>query len=98
MSELGNVGTRIIYEDGAVRVWLLELAGNSASDWHTHECDYVYVVTQPGIVESEYLDGRCERQSDQKGTAVYSVDRLRHRLVNVSDHPYQNIVIELLGT
>ncbi len=44
------VGTRLLYEDDATRVWLLDLAPGEATDWHEHECDYAFVVTRPGSV------------------------------------------------
>lgn len=92
----GQVGTRVLFEDDHVRVWLLELSAGQASDWHTHVCDYVYVVTRPGDTETEYISGKVDTQHDEVGKTVYRAADQRHRLKNNGSTAYQNIVIEFL--
>jgi hypothetical protein len=40
---LGGVGTRVVYEDGRVRVWQLELAPGEDSAIHRHELDHLLI-------------------------------------------------------
>ncbi|MEA2496642.1 MAG: hypothetical protein QOJ29_4553 [Thermoleophilaceae bacterium] len=91
-----RVGTRLLHEDDFRRVWLLDLDPGEATEWHQHDSDYVFVVTQSGVVRTEYADGSTETQDgDDLGHAEYRQRDTPHRLVNVGDHPYGNVVIEL---
>jgi quercetin dioxygenase-like cupin family protein len=94
----GAVGTRLLYEDDITRVWLLDLAPGEATEWHEHDCDYIFVVTRAGPVRCEYVNGSVEHQAGETGTAAYRSRDLGHRLVNTGDGRYQNIVVELKQT
>jgi quercetin dioxygenase-like cupin family protein len=91
-----NVGTALIFEDAEVRVWMLHLEPGEATEWHLHDCDYTFVVTRPGTVRCEYDDGGYELQEgDRLGHTEYRKRDQPHRLVNVGDSTYQNVVVEL---
>ena len=92
----GRPGTKLLFEDEHTRVWLLHLEAEGTSEWHTHECDYTFVVTRPGQVRTEYEDGASELQNDPVGHAEYRRKDRSHRLVNDSTGTYQNIVVEFL--
>lgn len=94
-----NVGTKLLHEDEDVRVWLLELAPGEATAWHQHSCDYGFVVTRPGTVRCEYVDGEVEDQIDDPlGSSQYRTRDVAHRLVNVGSEDYKNVVIEFKKT
>jgi quercetin dioxygenase-like cupin family protein len=94
-----DVGTRLLHEDAHIRVWLLELAPGEATNWHAHQCDYVFVVTQPGTVRGQYVDGAEELQrATPLGTTEYRPRDTPHRLVNEASGVYSNVVIELKAT
>jgi hypothetical protein len=93
----GAIGTQLLFEDDIVRVWLLDLAPGEATEWHEHDCDYVFVVTKPGAVRCEYVDGTVEAQDDRLGAVVHRRRDTGHRLVNTGEDRYQNIVVELKG-
>jgi hypothetical protein len=40
---LGDIGTRVVYEDDRVRVWVLKLAPGEASATHRHELDHLLI-------------------------------------------------------
>jgi hypothetical protein len=40
---LGGVGTKVVYEDEQVRVWVLRLAPGEASATHRHELDHLLI-------------------------------------------------------
>lgn len=94
-----QVGTKVLFEDDHVRVWLLELAPGEATQWHEHDCDYAFVVTRPGNVRCEYVDGTVEDQLDDPvGSTQYRKRDTGHRLQNIGQTIYQNIVVELIDT
>jgi hypothetical protein len=94
-----EVGTRLLHEDQDTRIWLLELHQGQATEWHKHACDYVFVVTRPGQVKCEYIDGTEELQLDDPlGACHYRVRDTPHRLVNLGSGFYQNVVVELKAT
>ena len=93
-----TVGTQLLFEDETTRVWLLDLAPGDATQWHEHDCDYVFVVTRPGPARCEYVNGSVELQDDELGAARYRRRDPGHRLVNCGDERYQNIVVELKRT
>lgn len=93
-----QVGTELLYEDDHVRVWLLQLAPGQATDWHRHECDYAFVVTQSGSVCCEYVNGSTDEQiNDPVGSTQYRSRDTPHRLQNIGMNTYQNIVVEFKG-
>jgi hypothetical protein len=93
-----SAGTRLLFEDEQTRVWLLDLGPGEATDWHEHDCDYAFVVTQPGPARCEFLDGTVEDQPEGPRGVVHQRRRdVGHRLLNLSAAPYQNVVIEFKG-
>lgn len=94
-----DVGTRLLHEDEHVRVWLLDLEPGEATDWHQHDCGYVFIVTRPGHARCEYLDGSAEWQDHPSaGMTEMRESGDPHRLVNVGRVPYGNVVVELKCT
>ncbi len=90
-----EVGTTFMFENQSVKVWHLELDAGQATDWHKHELDYLYIVTDPGKVRTEYLDGTFEEIEDKRGDTVMRKRDDGHRLVNIGQTRYTNVVVEL---
>jgi len=91
-----SVGTKLVYEDDRVRVWMLDLEPGEAMPWHVHHHDYTFVVTEPGTVRCELENGGFELQQDHAvGHAEFRKRDEPHRLVNVGDDHYQNVIVEL---
>jgi beta-alanine degradation protein BauB len=44
--ELGDVGTKVVYEDDRVRVWVLKLAPGERSAVHRHDVDHLLIQVQ----------------------------------------------------
>jgi len=89
------IGTELLFENDNVRIWKLVVGASSGTTWHQHRVPYVYVVIEPGSVQTEYGDGTAEAQADHRGDAVFRADTQPHRLVNLGNTRYENIVIEL---
>ena len=90
-----KVGDEVVYEDSYCRVWTLALEPGEATDWHVHEHDYVYVVTGATSARTEYVDQPPEEQRDSIGASSLRTVDAGHRLLNVGDQPYRNIIVEL---
>jgi quercetin dioxygenase-like cupin family protein len=91
-----RVGTKLLYEDDRVRVWLLDLEPGEVMPWHVHHHDYTFVVSESGTVRCEFESGGFELQQDQPvGYAEFRKQDEPHRLINIGDGHYQNVVVEL---
>ncbi len=92
------VGSTLLFESEACRVWLLALLPGQSSNWHEHLCDYVYIVIRAGAVYTENEDGTKDHQYDNLGDSRYHQKCRRHRLVNAGETRYENIIVELKKT
>ena len=92
---LGDVGTEFQFEDGDVKVWDLVLEPGQSSDWHHHTRRYVFIVTRPGRLKTEFEDGSSRVTELRLGQVVKGVKDSVHRVTNVGDAPYSNAIIEL---
>ena len=92
---LGDVGTEFKFEDGDVKVWDLVLQPGQSSDWHHHANRYVFIVTRPGTLKTEYDDGSEAISELRLGQVVKGVQNSVHRVTNVGDALYSNAIIEM---
>ena len=95
---VGDVGTRLLWENERVRVWHLELGPGESSPLHTHMHPYFFVVVQSSATRTEFADGSLSEDEDPAGAAVWAGlagDYRTHVLTNVGDAVYVNRVIEL---
>ncbi len=103
MSErpLGDVGTKLLFEDDRVRVWRLELAPGEESDVHRHELDHlliqvsgdrIAVVPEPDSAGPfrDYLEATVLPGAVVK-VARGGVETAR----NVGAAPYVEVIVEL---
>jgi beta-alanine degradation protein BauB len=96
-----NVGTRLIFENERVRVWDLALQPGEALEKHIHRLDYFFVVIDGGHLrhvdpENPANDRAVNYDSDLVVFhEIGDEGLLHHRLINVGDKPYRNLVIEL---
>ncbi len=91
----GDVGTEVILENDQVKVWNLDLAPGQASDWHHHHHWYVTIVTVAGTLKAEFADGTSQTDSYQVGDVHFRDKDSIHRVINVGDSRYVNIIVEL---
>jgi hypothetical protein len=96
-----NVGTRLMFENERVRVWDLALQPGEAVEKHIHRLDYFFVVIEGGSLrhvdpENPANDRAVNFEDDfVKFNEAEEGGTIHHRLVNVGDKPYRNLVIEL---
>ena len=100
-NELGNVGTRVVFENDRVRVWELRLPPGARSDTHRHDLDHVLVsiagdrmAVQPAPESAgpftEYLEGDIE-----PGQVTYVRRGGVETAVNIGTIEFHKIIVEL---
>lgn len=95
-----QVGTRLLFENDRVRVWDLALAPGEALGAHVHRLDFCFVVVRGGHLRHVHPEDPAQSQDvryeDDQVVFLEAGEGLpHHRLVNVGDTPYRNLVIEL---
>lgn len=98
---LGDIGSKIVYEDDSVRLWRLKLAPGEESPIHRHELDHlliqvagdrIAVIPEPDT-EGPYTE---EMAADVIPGAVAHVPRGGvERARNVGAKDYVEIIVEL---
>jgi beta-alanine degradation protein BauB len=98
---LGDVATRVLFENERVRIWEFELAPGARSATHRHALDYVLVqiegdriAAQPepdsGGAYRDYIEGEVE-----PGKTRYITRGGIETAINVGERRYREILIEL---
>ena len=101
MRVLGDVGTRVLFENERVRVWEMDLAPGERSAIHRHDLDYLIVQ-----IEGDRIAGQAEPDSgggfgDYKegdvapGKTHYIPRGGIETAINVGRRRYREILIEL---
>lgn len=93
--ELGDVGTKLLWEDDHVRTWDLVLEPGQSSDWHHHTMPYVFTVTRAGRLLAEYDDGTSAERDYALGEVVQGQHGSIHRVTNVGNALYSNSIVEV---
>jgi quercetin dioxygenase-like cupin family protein len=91
----GEVGTQFLLENEHVKVWNLDLQPGQASDWHRHHHWYVTIVTVPGTLKAEFADGTSGTETFKVGDVHFRDKDSVHRVINVGDSRYVNVIVEL---
>jgi mannose-6-phosphate isomerase-like protein (cupin superfamily) len=99
--ELGDVATRVLFDNERVRVWELSLAPGERSARHRHDLDYLLVFLEGERIGVEvdpasagpYLE---DLEFDVPiGRCVFVERGGVETAVNVGSKPYREILIEL---
>jgi quercetin dioxygenase-like cupin family protein len=93
-----NIGTELLFENEAVRVWSMELAPGQESPYHVHQLDYVYVYVTPSRLTYMAEPGQVKHVRDYgDGYVRYTAvgDGIRHQISNAGDSPHRQILVEL---
>jgi predicted metal-dependent enzyme (double-stranded beta helix superfamily) len=99
---LGDVATKVLFENDRVKVWELALAPGEESDVHEHTCDYLLVQLEgdkiAGVFEpdthGEYPPGIVEGDV-APGNVFYTTKGGIETARNTGSRPYREILIEL---
>jgi beta-alanine degradation protein BauB len=92
------VGSRVLFEDDAVRIWELEVGPGETFPMHHHALDYVTVTLTESDVEAHAADGTVRPAHHQVGdfrVAHVGPAGETHELRNVGRGVFRNRIIEL---
>jgi beta-alanine degradation protein BauB len=98
---LGDIGSNVVYEDDAVRVWRLKLAPGEESAVHRHDLDHLLIQVcgdRIAVIPEPDSEGpfREELAADVVPGAVVHVRRGGvERARNVGNEPYLEMIVEL---
>ena len=99
--ELGGVGTKVVFEDDRVRVWVLSLAPGERSAVHQHDHDHLLIQVKGDriAVEPEPDTRRPYRDSFEAdvipGMVTFVPQGGIETAVNTGAAPYYEIIVEL---
>jgi beta-alanine degradation protein BauB len=99
--ELGGVGTKVVFEDHRVRVWVLELAPGERSAVHQHDLDHLLIQVKGDRIavepEPDTLGPYRERfdASVIPGMVTLVPKGGVETAVNTGGAPYYEIIVEL---
>ncbi len=96
MSEpLGDVATRLLFENETVKVWEMTLAPGEASALHRHDHPYVMCVLAGTRIDADIV-GKGQLQIPvQPGSVLFVPPGATERAINGTDTPFREILIEL---
>ena len=98
---LGDVATRLLFENDRVRVWEMDLAPGERSATHRHDLDYVLVQLDGDRIAADFEpDSAGVHRGHVEGTVELGKTRFIGRggvetAVNVGEKRYREILIEL---
>jgi quercetin dioxygenase-like cupin family protein len=93
------IGTELVFEDDAVRVWRIDLEPGAEAPLHTHYLDYTTVVLEGDMVERPNADGSVDRIPVRPGQLMRWYDGpVKHSLRNVGTKTFRNVIVEIKNT
>jgi predicted metal-dependent enzyme (double-stranded beta helix superfamily) len=100
--KLGDVATRMLFENDRVRVWEMDLAPGESSDVHEHTLDYLLIQLEgdkiAGVFEEDtkgaYPPGTVEGDV-MPGNAIYIEKGGVETAKNTGSERYREILVEL---
>ena len=93
--KLGDVGTRLLFENHRVKIWDLALEPGESSDWHHHALDYITVGLSESRMGREMKDGSRDETNPIVGQFRFAEKHQPHVVTNIGSVPHRNILIEL---
>ncbi|NNE74880.1 MAG: hypothetical protein HKN26_14545, partial [Acidimicrobiales bacterium] len=99
----GDVGTSLLVDNDAIRVWELELAPGERSDLHHHQHDYVMVQIEGDLISAHFEpdSGGTFAGADQlegpvaPGTVIFAEAGGIETAVNNGTETFREIVVEV---
>jgi hypothetical protein len=99
--ELGGVGSKVVFEDDRVRVWVLKLAPGERSAIHEHEVDHLLIQVRGDRVavepEADTKSPYRERMEADviPGMVTFVPAGGIETAVNCGEEPYYEVIVEL---
>ena len=99
--ELGGVGTKVVFENEQVRVWVLQLAPGERSAVHRHDLDHLLIqIRGDRIAVEPETDAQGPHRDYMEapvipGMVVHIPKGGVETAVNVGVEPYYEVIVEL---
>jgi beta-alanine degradation protein BauB len=94
-TELGNVATRLLFENERVRVWEMLLEPGQSSDLHRHTLDYLLYILEGASVDADRPDGESLSFPVAPGQLFFVPRGGTERAVNRSGTRFRELLVEL---
>ena len=96
MSEpLGDVATRLLFENEHVKVWEMTLGPGEASALHRHDRPYVMCIVAGTRIDADLVGKGHLEIPVQPGSVLFVPPGETERAINGTDVPFREILIEL---
>lgn len=96
-TQLGQIGSDLLFENDRVRIWGLTLDPGETQAWHQHHLPYVVVPLTPGDNLMRFADGREKETHETVGGVLWREPGAPHELENRSGWTYRNVLVEIKG-
>ena len=102
--ELGDIGTKVIFEDDRVRVWKLALEPGERSAIHRHELDHLLIQVRGDRIAVAPEPDTASPYRDNfefdvvPGMVTFVPKGGVETAVNAGSEPYYEIIVELKET
>ena len=94
-AQLGNVATRLLFENERVKVWEMRLEPGESSDLHRHMLDYLLYILEGTSIDADRPDGESSRFSVEPGQLFFVPRGGTERAVNRSPTRFRELLVEL---
>lgn len=92
---LGNVATRVLFENEMVRVWEMTLAPGERSERHRHELPYLLCIVEGSRLDAE-IDGVGHVEIPvQPGSVFFVPPGSTETAINPTGERFREILVEL---
>jgi quercetin dioxygenase-like cupin family protein len=92
---LGNVATKLLFENEVVRVWEMHLAPGERSDRHRHDLPYILCVVEGSRLDAEIEGTGHVEIPVQPGSVFFVPPGATETAINASGQLFREILIEL---
>jgi mannose-6-phosphate isomerase-like protein (cupin superfamily) len=94
-AELGNVATRLLFENDRVKVWEMLLEPGESSDLHHHGLDYLLYILEGSSIDADRPKGESQSYPVRPGQLIWVARGGTERAVNRSGTRFRELVVEL---
>jgi len=92
---LGDVATRVLFENEHVKVWEMTLAPGESSALHRHDRPYVMCIIEGARIDADIVGKGHLEIPVQPGSVLFVPPGETERAINGTDVPFREILIEL---
>ena len=92
---LGDLATRVLFENEHVKVWEMTLAPGETSALHRHDRPYVMCVIEGTRIDADIVGKGHLEIPVPPGSVLFVPPGETERAINATDRPFREILIEL---